>query len=126
MATDYLETKILQHVFTGVPYTAPVTIYLALYTVSPTDVGTDGTEVVGGGYVRQPVAWVFGTGGAGKVSNNADVGFTNMPVSTVVAAVLMDAVTGGNMLDYASAGPLTTTSGETVTIAAAALNFYLG
>ena len=47
--SDYLEDKVLDHVFGGNAYTAPSTLYVALYTVAPTDTG-GGTEVSGGAY----------------------------------------------------------------------------
>ena len=47
--SDYLEDKVLDHVFGGNAYTAPGTLYVALYTVAPTDTG-GGTEVTGGSY----------------------------------------------------------------------------
>ena len=50
--SDYLEDKVLDHVFGGTAYTAPTTHYVALYTVAPTDTG-GGTEVSGGAYARQ-------------------------------------------------------------------------
>ena len=49
--SDYLENKVLGHVFGGTAYTAPSTLYVALYTVAPSDTG-GGTEVSGGGYAR--------------------------------------------------------------------------
>ena len=49
--SDYLEDKVLDHVFGGTAYTAPSTLYVALYTVAPTDTG-GGTEVLGRGYSR--------------------------------------------------------------------------
>jgi hypothetical protein len=52
--SDYLEDKVLDHVFGGNAYTAPTTLYVALYTVAPTDTG-GGTEVSGGAYARQSV-----------------------------------------------------------------------
>ena len=45
--SDYLEDKVLDHGFGGTAYTAPTTLYVALYTVAPTDTG-GGTEVSGG------------------------------------------------------------------------------
>ena len=51
--SDYLEDKVLDHVFGGTAYTAPSTLYVALYTVAPTDTG-GGTEVSGGGYEEKP------------------------------------------------------------------------
>ena len=48
--SDYLENKVVGHVFGGAAYTAPATLYVALYTSAPSDTG-GGTEVSGGGYV---------------------------------------------------------------------------
>jgi len=54
--SDYLETKVLDHVFAGVAYTAPGTHYVALFTAAPSDSG-GGTEVSGGAYARQTIAF---------------------------------------------------------------------
>ena len=35
--TDYLENKLLAHTFSNTAYTSPSTVYVALYTVAPTD-----------------------------------------------------------------------------------------
>ena len=44
--SDYLETKVLDHVFGGTSYTAPTTLYVALYTAAPTDTGSGFGTVV--------------------------------------------------------------------------------
>ena len=54
--TNFLETEILDHVFAGAAYTAPSTKYLALFTGAHGETG-GGTEVSGGGYARQTVAF---------------------------------------------------------------------
>ena len=97
--SNYLETKVLDHVFGGTAYTAPSTLYLALFTTDSSESAT-GTEVSGGGYARQTVT--FTTSGA-TTSNDADVEFPTATASygTVVAVAVMDASTGGNMLAYA-------------------------
>jgi hypothetical protein len=124
--TDYLEDKILQHVFMNVPYTPPTTVYVGLYTVAPTDIGTDGTEVTGGSYARQPVSFDLAPGGAGRINNDALLTFTSMPDCDVVAATLHDAVTGGNMLVFGDLPePISYTAGDNATAAAGLLNFYL-
>ena len=46
--SDYLENKILDHVFKGTVFTQPANLYVALFTAGPNDVG-GGTEVNGGG-----------------------------------------------------------------------------
>ena len=97
--SNYLETEILDHVFGGNAYTAPSTLYLALFTTDNTDTG-GGTEVSGGAYARQSVAF---TVSGNTASNSADVEFPTATANygTVVAVAVMDALTGGNQLAYA-------------------------
>ena len=97
--SNYLETEILDHVFGGNAYTAPSTLYLALFTTDNTDTG-GGTEVSGGAYARQTVAF---TVSGNTASNSADVEFPTATANygTVVAVAVMDASTGGNQLAYA-------------------------
>lgn len=54
--TDYLESKLLDHVVRNVVYTPPTSVYVALFTTPTTDAG-GGTEVVGGAYARQFVTF---------------------------------------------------------------------
>lgn len=102
--SDYLELEVLDHVFGGASYTAPATIYVALYTVAPDDTG-GGTEVSGGSYARQSMA--FGTAASGSISNSGSVEFPTATADygTVVAMGLFDASSAGNLLAY---GDLTT------------------
>ena len=53
--SNFLELEVLDHVFGAAVYTAPATLYIALYTVAPTD-AAGGTEVTGGAYARKDVA----------------------------------------------------------------------
>jgi predicted metal-binding membrane protein len=97
--SNYLETEILDHVFGGAAYTAPSTLYLALYTADPSDAG-GGTEVSGGAYARQTVAF---TVSGNTASNTAAVEYPTATANygTVVAVGVMDASSGGNLLAYA-------------------------
>lgn len=97
--TTYLSDVLLNEVLTNVPYTPVPTVYLALYTVSPTGSG-GGTEVTGGSYVRQVVA--FNTATAGSSANGSPVSFPIAAANwgTVVAFAVLDAIVGGNMLYY--------------------------
>jgi len=52
--SDYLENTILDLVYGGVAYTPPAILYVALFSVAPTDAG-GGTELSGGGYARVAV-----------------------------------------------------------------------
>ena len=100
--SNYLETELLDHVFGGAAYTAPATLYLALFTSNP-DEDASGTEVSTSGtaYVRQTIA--FTTVG-NTTSNTAAVEFPTATASfgTVSHVGVMDAETGGNLLAYAA------------------------
>jgi len=95
--SNYLENKILDHILGTTSYTMPTPVYLALYTVAPTDAG-GGTEVAGGSYVRKTVTFTVASGGA--TSNDSNVDFNGMPACTVVAVGVFDALTSGNLLVY--------------------------
>jgi len=98
--SNYLETKVLGHVFGGTAYTAAGTLYLALFTTNPAEDGS-GTEVTGGGYVRQTVAFTV-TGNT--ASNTAAVEYPTASANygTVTHVGVYDASTGGNLLAYAA------------------------
>lgn len=101
--SDYLEDKVLDHVFGGNAYTAPSTLYVALYTVAPTDTG-GGTEVSGGGYVRKTSTFnVTGTNPT-TASNTAAIEYPTATANygTVVAVGIFDASSSGNLLAYAN------------------------
>ena len=102
-ASDYLELKVLDHVlkYSTAPYTAPTTLYLALFTAttgletnSPSaEVSTSGTA-----YARQAVT--FATASAGSSSTNATVTFPAATANfgTITHVAIMDASTAGNVL----------------------------
>jgi hypothetical protein len=98
--SNFLETEILDHVFAGAAYTAPSTHYLALFTAAPGETG-GGTEVSGGAYARQSVA--FTTTG-NTTSNNAAVEYPTATASfgTVTHVGVFDAATSGNLMAYAT------------------------
>ncbi len=101
--TDYLEDKVLDHVFGGNAYTAPATLYVALYTVAPTDTG-GGTEVSGGGYARQTATFNVSGSSPTEATNAAAIEYPTATADygTVVACAILDASSGGNMLAYAT------------------------
>ena len=97
--SDYYENQIINHMLRGQAFTPPATIYVALYTTSPTDAG-GGTEVSGGSYARQSVT--LSAASSGATSNSADVTF---PTATadwgpIVAVGILDASTSGNLLAW--------------------------
>jgi hypothetical protein len=100
--SDYLEDKVLDHVFGGSAYTAPSTLYVALYTVAPTDTG-GGTEVSGGAYARQTATFSVSGTDPTTASNTAAIEYPTATADygTVVAVGVFDALTSGNLLAYA-------------------------
>lgn len=95
--SNYLENALINGTIRGTSFTAPTTVYVALYITDPTDADV-GTEVTGGSYARQPVTFAAPVNGAS--ASNADVNFplATAPFGTVSFIGLRDAVTGGNLL----------------------------
>ena len=101
--SDYLEDKVLDHVFGGNAYTAPSTLYVALYTVAPSDTG-GGTEVSGGAYARQTATFSVSGTNPTTASNTAAIEYPTATANygTVVAVGVFDAASSGNLLAYAN------------------------
>ena len=98
--SNYLETKVLGHVFGATAYTAAGTLYLALFTSNPAEDGS-GTEVTGGEYARQTVAF---TVAGNNASNTSAVEYATATAGygTVSHVGVYDASTSGNLLAYAA------------------------
>lgn len=112
--TDFAENALLNVTLRNVAYTPPVTVYVALFTATPSDTG-GGTEVTGGSYARQAASFVAPT--AGATSNGAALTFTNLPAATITHAAIFDAATAGNMLYYgALTAARTVVAGDSLTI----------
>ena len=101
--SDYLEDKVLDHVFGGNAFTAPSTLHVALYTVAPSDTG-GGTEVSGGAYARQTAAFTVSGTNPTTASNTAAIEYPTATADygTVVAVGVLDASSGGNLLAYST------------------------
>tara|TARA_Y100001938_G_C8094730_1_gene437317 strand:+ start:3467 stop:3859 length:393 start_codon:yes stop_codon:yes gene_type:complete len=101
--SDYLEDKVLNHVFGGNAFTAPSTLHVALYTVAPTDTG-GGTEVSGGGYTRKTATFTVSGTNPTQASNTAAIEYPTATANygTVVAVGIFDASSSGNLLAYAN------------------------
>jgi len=100
--SNHLETEILDHVFGGNAYTAPATLYLALFTSNP-DEDASGTEVSTSGtaYARQTVTFTV-TGNTATTSAAVEYSTATANFGTVSYVGVMDASTGGNLLAYAA------------------------
>lgn len=95
--SDTFETHTLKYLLTSDSVTRPTAWYVALCTTDPTDSAL-GTEVSGGGYARQSVAF---TVSANNASNTSAIEFPEATADygTVVAVMIMPASTGGTASD---------------------------
>jgi hypothetical protein len=106
---DFLELELLDHVFGAAAYTAPATLYVALYTATPSDTG-GGTEVTGGSYARVAVtnnATNFPAAAAGAKANGTAITFPSPTANwgVVVAFAILDAASAGNFLCWGAITP---------------------
>ena len=138
--TNYLENKIIDWFFRGQTFTPPVTMYIGLFTATPSDTG-GGTEVTGESYARVAVTsalanWAgtqsagstaASSGTGGTTSNNGAITFPAPTASwgQVTHFGIFDAATAGNLLVWAAlTTPKTINSGDPApNFAAAALTF---
>ena len=99
--TNYLEDKIINHVFGSTSYTKPTNWYVGLLTATPSD-SAAGTEVSGGSYARMVCAFTITGTGTAQAANTSAITF---PTATadwgVVGWVgIYDALSGGNLAAY--------------------------
>ncbi len=126
--TNYLENKLIDWFLRGQTFTPPVTTYIGLFTVAPSDTG-GGTEVTGGSYARVAVTsalanWAgtqsagsiaVSSGAGGTTSNNGAITFPAPTASWGQATHfgIFDAATAGNLLIWAAlTTPKTINSGD--------------
>jgi hypothetical protein len=116
--TDYLENKLIDHLFRASSFTKPAALWVALFTAAPSDAG-GGTEVSASttGYGRvqhgpSDTAWKSTNGqtsgdssGTGGQTTNATAVTFGSPTAAwgnIVAFAIFDAETSGNMLAHGS------------------------
>ena len=101
--SDYLEDKVLEHVFRGNALTAPSSLHVALFTSEQSDTG-GGTEVSGGSYARQTATFNVSGTNPTTATNAAAVEYPTATADygTVVAVGIFDASSSGNLLAYAN------------------------
>lgn len=123
--SNYLEDKVLDHVFGGTTLSQPANVYLALFTAAPSDAG-GGTEVSGGAYAR--VAITFGASSGGTKSNSADIDFAQATANwgTITHVGIFDAASAGNLLAHgALSASKTVNNGDTFSIPTGSLDVSL-
>ena len=120
---DTIENQLLDALVGTSAYTVTTPIKLALVTANGSD-SAAGTEVTGGSYARQTIA--FDAASSGSIANNAAISFTGMPACTVVGIEIYDSAGSPKRLAY---GPLTAsrtvTAGDTVQFASSAITLSL-
>jgi hypothetical protein len=123
--SNYLENALINVTLRATAYTAPTTVYLALYTTDPTDADT-GTECSGTSYARQSIT--FGAPSNGVSTNSAAIEFPQAGGAwgTITHIGIRDALTVGNLLYHT---PLdaskTIATGDVFRIAIASLSVTL-
>lgn len=98
---DIIENQLLDALVGTASYSVTTPIKLALMTANGTD-SAAGTEVTGGSYARQTIAWTAAS--SGSIANSATINFTGMPACTVVGIEVYDTAGTPKRLAY---GPLT-------------------
>lgn len=98
--SDTFETTTLKWLLTADAVTRPTAWYIGLFTAAPSDAG-GGTEVSGGSYARKSVAF---TVSGNLATNSAAVEFdvATADWGTITSVAVFDAVSGGNMIAYAT------------------------
>ena len=130
--SSYLEDQILNWIKGTAFVGAPVTLYAALYTASPTDAAASGTEVTGNAYARVAITSSTGwsaitDGGAGVGSSMTNTGVITFPTptaawGTVIGMALYDAATLGNEVIWSAlTASKVINSGDTVDFAVGAI-----
>ena len=151
--TDFQENKLIDWYFRAQAFTAiatataaagtgPATLYVGLFTTTPTD-SSAGTEVSGGSYARVSVTsslanWAgtqsagsttASSGTSGTTSNNNVITFPSPSANwgTINGVGILDATTSGNLLFWAAlTTPKTVNNGDAApSFAAAALTVQI-
>jgi hypothetical protein len=142
--SNYLENKLIDHIFRQQAYTAPANTWIGLLTTGSNDANTGQTEVSGGAYSRVRIGssllnW-SGTDSPSTTSTSSGTSGTTyninaitFPVPTganwgvITAFGMYDAATGGNLLFYGNlTNPKTVNDGDAApTFSAAALSIQL-
>lgn len=123
--SNYLENALINGTLRASSYTAPTTVYVALFTSDPTDAGS-GTECSGTSYARQSATFAAPSNGASSTS--ADVQFPQAGGAwgTITHFGIFDALTSGNLMYH---GALTTSkvieTGDVFKIASGSLTVTL-
>ena len=98
--SNTFETTTLKWLLTADSVTRPTAWYIGLFTAAPSDTG-GGTEVSGGSYARKSVAFSV-TGNLATNSAAVEFDVATADWGTITDIAVFDAVSGGNMIAYAT------------------------
>lgn len=98
--SDYLENKVLDHIYGTSVFTPPATVYMGLSTADPTDSGAGMAEPTGNNYARKAIP--FAAAANRSIAQNAIVTFNQASGAWGTASHwgVFDQLAGGNMLAY--------------------------
>lgn len=120
---NIIENQLLDALVGATSFSVTTPIKLALVTANGNDASA-GTEVTGGSYARQTIA--FSAAAGGSIANSGVISFTGMPACTVVGIELYDSAGSPKRLAY---GALTSsrsiTAGDTVQFAIGTITLSL-
>lgn len=129
---DYLEDKVLDHVFGETSFNAADDLYVGLSTTTVSDAGGNITEPSGGAYARVGISndkttWTTSSGGS--ISNAITITFVAATSAwgTITDFFLSDSSAAGNIYGYGVLGvSKAVSSGDTVQINPSGLTISLG
>lgn len=125
--SNYLEEKVLNHVFGGTTYTQPSAVYCSTHTADPGETGA--SESTGGSYARQAITFAAASNPGGTKATSADLVFASMPASTITHVGIWDSATTGGSNNFLVGGALaaskTLNSGDTFRITSGNLTVSL-
>ncbi len=98
--SNYLEDKLLDHIFNSTAYNPPSTVFVGLSTADPLDDASGLAEPSGNGYGRKAIT--FSAASARSITQSATVTFPQATGSwgTITHFGLFDSTSAGNMIGH--------------------------
>jgi hypothetical protein len=129
-ATNYFETGVL-NAFNGVTFSAPSSLYIALFLSNPSETGTAGAETNYPEYTRQPITFTppYAESGGIGVKNAANILWNASSVDggqiQFIGILDSNVIGAGNMLLYGQlTDPMTIRAGQQPSIYAGDVLYY--
>ena len=98
--TNYLADRLIKATVGSVDYTAPDTVYLALYTENPTKEGLSTSEVDQASYTRKEVTFTNPVDGVATNAGKIEWGTATSNWGNVSYVAVLDAPSSGFMLYF--------------------------